>query len=173
MNEVVIDAMQPGDWPAVEAIYREGIATGLATFETETPSWERWDAAHRPDCRLVVRAGERVLGWAALSPVSDRCVYAGVAENSIYIAAAARGQGIGKALLRASQRGGGRLDAANGHFSGERGQSGVAPGVRLSHSRYPRAHRAASRCLERRRVSGAAQPGRWDLTRVFTWSVWK
>ncbi len=101
MNEVVIDAMQPGDWPAVEAIYREGIATGLATFETETPSWERWDAAHRPDCRLVVRAGERVLGWAALSPVSDRCVYAGVAENSIYIAAAARGQGIGKALLRA------------------------------------------------------------------------
>lgn len=101
MNEVVIDAMQPGDWPAVEAIYREGIATGLATFETETPSWERWDAVHRPDCRLVVRAGERVLGWAALSPVSDRCVYAGVAENSIYIAAAARGQGIGKALLRA------------------------------------------------------------------------
>jgi len=101
MNEVVIDAMQPGDWPAVEAIYREGIATGLATFETETPSWERRDAVHRPDCRLVVRAGERVLGWAALSPVSDRCVYAGVAENSIYIAAAARGQGIGKALLRA------------------------------------------------------------------------
>ena len=101
MNEGVIDAMRPDDWPAVEAIYREGIATGLATFETETPSWERWDAAHRPDCRLVVRAGERVLGWAALSPVSDRCVYAGVAENSIYIAAAARGRGIGKALLRA------------------------------------------------------------------------
>lgn len=101
MSEVVIDAMRPNDWPAVEAIYREGIATGLATFETETPSWERWDAAHRPDCRLVARDGDRVLGWAALSPVSDRCVYAGVAENSIYIAAAARGQGIGKVLLRA------------------------------------------------------------------------
>lgn len=101
MSEVVIDAMRPDDWPAVEAIYREGIATGLATFETETPSWERWDAAHRPDCRLVARDGDRVLGWAALSPVSDRCVYAGVAENSIYIAAAARGQGIGKVLLRA------------------------------------------------------------------------
>lgn len=101
MSEVVIDAMRPDDWPAVEAIYREGIATGLATFETETPSWGRWDAAHRPDCRLVARDGDRVLGWAALSPVSDRCVYAGVAENSIYIAAAARGQGIGKVLLRA------------------------------------------------------------------------
>lgn len=101
MSEVVIDAMRPNDWPAVEAIYREGITTGLATFETETPSWERWDAAHRPDCRLVARDGDRVLGWAALSPVSDRCVYAGVAENSIYIAAAARGQGIGKVLLRA------------------------------------------------------------------------
>lgn len=101
MNAVVIDTLRPDDWPSVEAIYREGIATGLATFETEPPTWERWDASHRPDCRLVARDGERVLGWAALSPVSDRCVYAGVVENSIYIAAAARGQGIGKRLLGA------------------------------------------------------------------------
>ena len=101
MKAFVIDALRPDDWPAVEAIYREGIATGMATFETETLPWEQWDAAHRPDCRLVARDGARVLGWAALSPVSDRCAYAGVAENSIYIAAAARGQGIGKRLLGA------------------------------------------------------------------------
>ncbi|NLE53144.1 MAG: N-acetyltransferase [Chloroflexi bacterium] len=101
MKAFVIDALRPDDWPAVEAIYREGIATGMATFETETLPWEQWDAAHRPDCRLVARDGNRVLGWAVLSPVSDRCAYAGVAENSIYIAAAARGQGIGKRLLGA------------------------------------------------------------------------
>jgi len=99
--QVVIDAMQPDDWAQVEAIYREGIATGLATLETEPPTWERFDATHRKDCRLVVRDGGCVLGWAALSPVSARAVYAGVAEVSIYIAAAARGQGIGKKLLQA------------------------------------------------------------------------
>lgn len=101
MTDLVMDALRPEDWPAVETIYRAGIATGMATFETETPPWAQWDAAHRPDCRLVARAGDRVLGWAALSPVSERCVYAGVAESSIYIAAAARGQGIGKRLLGA------------------------------------------------------------------------
>jgi L-amino acid N-acyltransferase YncA len=98
---VVIDAMQPGDWPQVEAIYREGIATALATLETAPPTWERFDAAHRKDPRLVARDGERLLGWAVLSPVSTRAVYAGVAEVSIYIAEAARGQGVGKALLNA------------------------------------------------------------------------
>jgi len=99
--QVVIDAMQPGDWPQVEAIYREGIATGLATLETEPPTWERFDAAHRKDPRLVARDSERLLGWAVLSPVSARAVYAGVAEVSIYISEAARGQGIGKELLSA------------------------------------------------------------------------
>jgi L-amino acid N-acyltransferase YncA len=97
--QVVIEAMQPGDWPQVEAIYREGIATSLATLETAPPTWERFDGGHRQDCRLVARNGERVLGWAVLSPASARAVYAGVAEVSIYIAEAARGQGIGKALL--------------------------------------------------------------------------
>jgi L-amino acid N-acyltransferase YncA len=95
----VIDAMQPDDWPQVEAIYREGIATGLATLETAPPTWERFDAGHRKDCRLVARNGGHVIGWAVLSPVSARAVYAGVAEVSVYIAEAARGQGIGKALL--------------------------------------------------------------------------
>ncbi len=101
IDNMIIAAMHPGDWPQVEAIYREGIATGNATFETETPTWDVWDATHLTACRLVARDGERVLGWAALSPVSGRCVYGGVAEVSVYVAAAARGRGVGKALLQA------------------------------------------------------------------------
>jgi len=95
-------ALQPMDaaaGPAVLEIYRQGIATGNATFETETPSWEKWTAAHLPHSRIVARNGASVLGWAALSPVSSRCVYAGVAEVSIYIAEEARGLGVGRALL--------------------------------------------------------------------------
>jgi len=89
-------------WPAVRAIYEAGIATGQATFTTEAPTWAAWDASHLPHCRLVATdAAGQVLGWAALSPVSGRCVYAGVAEVSIYIAAEARGQGVGKHLLAA------------------------------------------------------------------------
>lgn len=87
------------DWPAVRAIYLEGIATGNATFETSAPQWEKWDAAHIASSRLVARVNSEVLGWAALSAVSSRCVYAGVAEVSIYVAAAARGRGIGLRLL--------------------------------------------------------------------------
>ena len=93
--------MRPEDWPVVEAIYLQGISTGDATFETESLGWENWSPKHHAHSRLVARAGETVLGWAALSPVSTRCVYAGVAEVSIYIADAARGQGVGKALLHA------------------------------------------------------------------------
>ena len=113
MNYPVVP-MPPDLWPAVREIYREGIATANATFETEVPDWEKWDSSHRKDCRLVAlepRAegvsevlipleGVHVLGWAALSPVSSRRVYAGVAEVSVYVAAAARGRGVGKALLQ-------------------------------------------------------------------------
>lgn len=89
-------------WPAVRAIYEAGIATGQATFTTEAPSWEDWDAGHLVPCRLVATAPDgAVLGWAALSPVSGRCVYAGVAEVSIYVAAEARGLGVGRQLLAA------------------------------------------------------------------------
>lgn len=94
-----LEPMREEDWPAVKAIYEEGIATGLATFETEAPSWEAWDEDHLATCRLVARERDQVEGWAALSPVSGRCVYAGVAEISVYVAASARGRGVGKALL--------------------------------------------------------------------------
>ena len=94
-----IDSLRPEDWPRVCAIYKEGIATGNATFETETPSWEAWDAAHLPAGRIVARREGDVIGWAALSKVSGRCVYAGVAEVSVYVAAAERARGVGRALL--------------------------------------------------------------------------
>jgi phosphinothricin acetyltransferase len=99
--DFMINSMRPQDWESVRAIYLEGIATGQATFETEAPDWERWDSGHLPHCRLVARNGEAVIGWAALSPVSKRQVYAGVAEVSVYVAASARGNGVGGALLRA------------------------------------------------------------------------
>jgi L-amino acid N-acyltransferase YncA len=94
-----IDAMTDEDWPAVRDIYAEGIATGNATFETEVPDWTKWDGGHRKDCRLIARDGQHILGWAALSPVSTRQVYSGVAEVSIYVAESARGRGVGRALL--------------------------------------------------------------------------
>jgi len=99
MPAVSVLTMAPTDWDGVRCVYLEGIATGHATFETEAPSWEKWDAAHRGQPRLVARDGARVLGWAALLPVSARAVYAGVAEVSVYVGADARGRGVGRALL--------------------------------------------------------------------------
>jgi phosphinothricin acetyltransferase len=92
--------MIPGDWPVVREIYLEGIATGNATFETEAPDWERWNAAHLDICRLVAEDAEALRGFAALSRVSPRRVYAGVAEVSVYVAECARAAGAGSALLR-------------------------------------------------------------------------
>src|SRR5580704_15702929 len=97
---VEISALSPHDWPSVRAIYQEGIATGNATFETTAPEWERWDAGHLPFCRLAARLGGEVAGWAALSAVSARHVYRGVAEISVYVAAHARGFGLGRKLLQ-------------------------------------------------------------------------
>jgi len=95
----VIRLMCEADAAAVVAIYREGIATGHATFESSVGDWESWSTGHLEQCRLIAdRAGE-VLGWAGLSPVSGRCVYGGVAEISVYVAARARGQGLGRQLL--------------------------------------------------------------------------
>jgi len=95
---VTIRELRPEDWPAVRAIYQEGIRGGDATFETETPSWERWDAAH-PEVRLVAERDGAVLGWAAVSPSSARYCYRGVGEVSVYVAEQARGAGLGRVLL--------------------------------------------------------------------------
>ena len=92
--------MKTDDWPDVRAIYEEGLATGVGSFEIAAPSWEEWNRARLPHSRLVARENT-VLGWAALSPVSQRSCYAGVAEVGIYVAAAARGRGVGRALLEA------------------------------------------------------------------------
>ena len=97
--EVRVDAFTAGDWPAVNAIYAEGIETRNATFETNVPTWDEWDAAHLSEGRVVARRDGEVVGWAALTPASGRCVYRGVAENSVYVARGARSQGVGHALL--------------------------------------------------------------------------
>jgi L-amino acid N-acyltransferase YncA len=90
--------MAADDWPAVAEIYREGIETGDATFETDVPAWEEWDAVHLPQ-RLVARLGEDLVGWAALAPFSDRCVYSGVAWDSVYVRRDLQGRGVGRLLL--------------------------------------------------------------------------
>ncbi len=91
--------MIPEDWPEVASIYAEGIATGVATFETSVPSYDSWDKAHLKNCRIVVTLQKEIAGWAALSPVSGRCVYGGVAEVSVYVARKTWGLGLGKVLL--------------------------------------------------------------------------
>jgi len=100
MDKVIIEEMNDGSWEDVQRIYNSGIATQNATFQTEAPEWDAWDTAHRKDCRLVARIDNQVAGWAALSNVSNRCVYAGVAEVSIYIDLAFRGMGVGDQLMK-------------------------------------------------------------------------
>lgn len=98
--EAHVEPLLKEHWPRVRAIYEEGIAAGQATFETEAPTWQRWDNGHHPHSRLVALSDEDVLGWAALSPVSRREVYRGVAEVSVYVTRAAQGMGLGTLLLR-------------------------------------------------------------------------
>jgi L-amino acid N-acyltransferase YncA len=99
-QKIRVRSFEPGDWPAVLNIYLEGIATGHATFETVAPSWEKWDSNHLSIARLVAATeDDTVAGWAALSPVSSRAVYSGVAEVSVYVGVNFRGLGIGASLL--------------------------------------------------------------------------
>jgi phosphinothricin acetyltransferase len=101
VERVVVRELRPEDWPEVHRIYAQGIATGDATFETEPPSWETFDAGRLRTPRLVAEGeGGDVIGWAVLSPVSSRCVYGGVAEVSVYVAEEARGKGVGTQLLK-------------------------------------------------------------------------
>jgi L-amino acid N-acyltransferase YncA len=97
----VTDSMRTEDWEQVRSIYLEGISTGDSTFETDAPNWDKWDSAHLSGHRLVIRSGNSILAWAALSPVSSRRAYSGVAEVSLYVAAGHRSKGIGAALLEA------------------------------------------------------------------------
>ncbi|HJR34638.1 MAG TPA: GNAT family N-acetyltransferase [Gemmatimonadales bacterium] len=98
---LIIESMHPADWRAVRRIYAEGQATGRATFDTDIPEWDAWDAGHLGAPRLVAREEGEVVGWAALGPVSSRACYRGVAEVSIYVAGAAQGRGAGRMLLEA------------------------------------------------------------------------
>jgi len=94
-------SLLPSHWEAVKRIYEEGIATGNATFQTTAPTWEDWDSVHSVKPRLIAIENDEISGWAAITPVSGRCVYAGVGEVSVYVSAAARGKGVGKKLLQA------------------------------------------------------------------------
>ena len=97
---ITLDLMTSSDWDTVKVIYEEGIATGNATFQQSAPTWEEWDNSHLAHSRLVAKDGDNIVGWAALTPVSGRCVYAGVAEVSVYVSDKARGNGLGKRLLQ-------------------------------------------------------------------------
>jgi len=101
MTEITVEPMTKKSWPAVARIYESGIATRNATFQTEVPGWEGWDESHRKDCRLIALINGMVVGWAALSDVSSRCVYSGVAEVSIYVDQDFRGKGVGNKLMTA------------------------------------------------------------------------
>lgn len=119
LSSVKVRALQPSDYPAIAAIFAEGIATGVATFETEVPSWEDWDAAHLRAHRLVAEFADEVVGWVAVVPYSRRPVYRGVGEESVYVAERARGRGVGRALLAAvieSARAGGLWTLQAGIF---------------------------------------------------------
>ncbi|WP_175990949.1 GNAT family N-acetyltransferase [Bacillus sp. Marseille-Q1617] len=101
MKKLFIDEMKAEDWAGVREIYVEGIATGNATFQKEAPTWEEWDEGHAKEGRIVARTADSLQGWAALSPVSGRCVYAGVAEVSVYVSTQHQGKGTGSLLLDA------------------------------------------------------------------------
>lgn len=116
---VLVRPLEPDDYPAVAAIFAEGIATGDATFETAVPAWEEWDAAHLPEHRFVAELDDEVVGWCAVVPYSRRAVYRGVGEESVYVAERARGLGVGRALLEAviaSARAGGLWTLQAGVF---------------------------------------------------------
>lgn len=151
---VLIREMFAEDWEQVVKIYWQGLETGNATFETEAPSFESWDSAHLADCRFVSEIDGLVVGWAALSPVSSRCVYGGVAEVSVYVHKDYRGQKIGQLLLRSLV-----------NSSEEKGywtlQSGIfeenTPSVNLH-------HRLGFRTVGFRERIGRDKKGRWRNT---------
>jgi phosphinothricin acetyltransferase len=145
--------MTPDDWEAVAAIYEEGLASGVATFETEVPSWEAWDGRHLPAPRLVFESDGAVVGWVAATPVSTRECYRGVVEHSVYVAAVARGAGVGTALLN------GLVEAAPGH-----GIWTIQTSVMAGNEPSLRLHRRAGFREVGRRERIARRDGRWHDT---------
>ena len=101
LQNLIIDELKEHDWQQVKSIFIEGINTGNATFQTSASTWEEWDVAHQPDCRLVARLNGEVVGWVALSPISSRKAFKGVAEVSVYVSQRATGMGIGRRLIQA------------------------------------------------------------------------
>ncbi|WP_412103589.1 N-acetyltransferase family protein [Rossellomorea aquimaris] len=120
MQMGTISEMKKNDWNQVADIYLEGISTGNATFQKDVPSWEEWDGSHIKVSRIVARENDSILGWAALSPVSSRCVYSGVAEVSVYVSNQYNGKGIGSLLLNALIE----ISEQNGYWTL---QSGIFP----------------------------------------------
>ena len=163
--DIFIRAMRADDWPAVRDIYQAGIATGRVTFETSTPGWQHWDHTHLADHRLIAIVGGQVTGWAALSPVSDRCVYGGVAENSIYIDPDNRGRGVGRILLadhiiRSSRD----LDGPNRDLSREHRKRRPPSTMRVPDHRHTRTRRTTQRHLARHPAPRTPKCSRWRLT---------
>ena len=97
--EWFIRYLKASDWKSVSEIYQQGLDSGNASFETKSPTWELWDSSHLKECRIILQVDDEIAGWAALSPVSSRCVYGGVAEVSVYIAEKFQGQKFGAKLL--------------------------------------------------------------------------
>jgi phosphinothricin acetyltransferase len=151
-DAISIRPMTDADWPEVARIYAEGIATGLATFETDVPEWRVFNATHRPEARLVAElAGAGVVGWTALSRWSSRGAYAGVAWESVYVAAGARGRGVGLALLGAAIL-----------ASEEAGLWTLTAGIMSDNESSLRLHeRAGFRRLGEQRRVGRDARGRW------------
>ncbi|MEA5144350.1 MAG: N-acetyltransferase family protein [Oscillibacter sp.] len=149
-----ISKMFEFDWPEVSRIYQEGMDTNLATFQHECPTFDEWDNSHLKDCRLVIIEGNKVLGWAALTAISGRCVYAGVAEVSIYIDQDYRGHGVGKALLLELIR----LSEENGFWT-------LQSGIMQDNTASIRLHESCGfRLVGYREKIGRDQYGNWRNT---------
>ena len=146
----------PGDWPAIARIYGEGIASGAATFETEVPAWEAWNASHLAAPRLVAERDGEVCGWIAVAPVSGRAAYRGVVEHSVYVAGSARGRGVGRALLDAL------VAAAPSH-----GIWTIQTSLFEENAASVALHRAAGFRLVGRRRRIARLGGEWRDTQLF------
>ena len=151
MNTATVRLLAPDDWDRVRAIYEEGIATRNATFETAVPPWSTWDASHLSEHRLVSIVDDVVVAWAALSPGLDRCVYSGVAENSVYVAAEARGQGVGRLLLTSLVAGAevALWTIQTGIFLENSASVRLHQSCGFPHRRHRRTHRSARRCVAR------------------------